>query len=173
LSTAEKTFFAPTHTLETGVLVMKNPDWVLTHGPSKHWVDAEGNFHRTGAGAKATPIAPDELPSVSKTAEGGEFGVTFAKVGDIIPAEWWRTQQMLEGGAKGVMLTREQAGVALRACAWPDSDAPCGVAGNSHDDEATFENKDKDGNCIVRVFLRRKGYVRLRIASQLYFEVVE
>src|SRR5258708_26773469 len=100
--------------------------------------------------------------------EGGVFGVTYARTGEIIPAEWYRTNQILEGGKKGVMVTREAAGAALKSCAWPDSDAPCGHAGNSHDDDATFEGKDADGNCIVKLFLRSKGYVRLRIPRTMF-----
>lgn len=170
-----ETVFAPTHTVDPlGIRVMRNPDWVIAHGPSKHWVDEEGNFHRTGVGAKAYLIEDAELPAVTKMLEEGSvFGVTYAKIGDVIPSEWWRTHHTLEGGKKGVMITREAAGAALRASAWPDSDAPCGHAGNSHDDDATFEGKDKDGNCIVKVFLRNKGYVRLRIPRILFFEVVE
>ncbi len=104
---------------------------------------------------------------------GGEFGSTYGTIGEIIPAEWWLAEYANTRSPKGVMVTREAAAVALRACAWPDSSAPCGLAGNSNDDDATFLDYDKDGNCIVKLFMRGKGFFKVKIPRTMFLEIVD
>jgi hypothetical protein len=78
----------------------------------------------------------------------------------------------LNASPKGVMVTREMAGCVLRACAYPDSDAPCGIGADSKDDEATFVGKDSEGNSIVRLFMRNKGFVTVKIPHLVFMEIV-
>lgn len=171
---AEKLEFVATHVIK-GNPVMRNPNWVHGRGVGGFWIDAEGKLYTPGQGSsKAVPLseAPKVIAATVGPTEGGEFGVTYARVGDIIPAAQYHTNA-LGVPTKGVMVTRDAAGAALRASSWPDSQAPCGHAGNSNDDEATFENKDAEGNCIVRLYMRGKGYVKIKIPRTLFFEVVE
>lgn len=171
METLEKPVFAPTHRLH-GKLVMKNPELGgKNQNPQKLWMDEEGNYYRSGVGNKAEPL--DNLPAVTMVAKGGEFGETFGKVGEIIPTEWYLAHFAQEYSPKGVMVTREAAATALRACAWPDSDAPYGSAGNSKDDDATFEGKDAEGNCLVRLFMRGCGFVMVKIPRTMFLEVVD
>lgn len=160
--------FAATHMLWNGTPVMRNPDWIPRTGTHNLWVDAEGKTH--GATPKAQPIVRENLPSVTLESQGEEFGETYGVVGEVIPAEWWKAQYRPE---KGVMVTREAAAAALRACAWPDSAAPCGHAGNSNDDDATFAGYDREGNCIVRLFMRGKGYFNVKIPRTMFLEIVD
>lgn len=164
--------FAATHVLN-GVPVMRNPNWVPRSGVNTLWVDAEGNILGSGVGRKAFPIPRHELPVATVTKQGGKFGKTYGTLGEAIPTEWWLTTYVSNHSARGVMVTREAAAAALRACAWPDSSAPCGLAGNSNDDDAAFEGMDEAGNCIVRLFMRGYGYFRVRIPKAMFLEIVD
>ena len=167
--------FAPTHNIN-GVPVMRNPDWKPGPGGggwNNMWVDDNFVPQKSGRGNKAEPYAPLSLPAVTKIAAGGEFGTTFGAVGEVVPAEWWLADYANNSSQLGVMVTREAAAAALRACAWPDSSAPCGQAGNSNDDDASFEGYDRDGNCVVRLFMRGKGYFKVKIPRALFLEIAE
>jgi len=152
---------------------MKNPDADGFRDIANFWIDAEGNTHRTGSGHKAELLTYDDLPAVTMVAKGGEFGESYGTIGQIIPTEWWLSHYAQEHASKGVMVTREAMAAALRASAWPDSDAPCGSAGNSKDDDATCDGKDAEGNCIVRLFMRGSGYFKVKIPRNLFLEVVD
>jgi hypothetical protein len=173
METLEKPVFAPTHRLH-GKLVMKNPEFAGKGFGNKErfWVDEMGAFHRTGVGHKAELLEDDQLPAVTKIEKGGEFGETFGRIGEIIPTEWYLAHYAQEHSNKGVMLTREAFGAAMRCATYPDSDSPCGSAGNSKDDDATFEGKDRDGNCIVRLFMRGSGYFLVKIPRTMFLEVM-
>lgn len=171
METLEKAFI-PSHLLH-GVPVMRNPNAL---GPSdfKHyWVDESGTVHRSGINHKAERIVKDPDPGFVADRENTSFGVAYAKIGEVIPSDWWMTHYAHARSPKGVMISREAAAAALRACAWPDSSAPCGQAGNSNDDDATFSGKDSAGNCIVRLFIRGKGYFQVKIPAAMFLEVVD
>lgn len=158
--------FAATHTLN-GVPVMRNPNW-RPGGPL--WIDEAGTAYRSGAGRKSEPIVRERLSVATMEAKGEEFGETYGVIGEVIPAEWWKTQYR---PGRGVMVTREAAAAALRACAWPDSAAPCGMGSSSNDDDATFTGYDAAGNCIVRLFMRGKGYFKVKIPRAMFLEIVD
>ena len=165
--------FAPTHILH-GVQVMRNPDFKFrVTSPKIMWVDEKGNVLPSGIGHKAIPIEVGLLSPAVMEARGEEFGVSFGAVGESIPAEWFLANYAKSHAQKGVMVTREAAAAALRACAWPDSSAPCGHAGNSNDDDATFVDYDRAGNCIVKLFMRGKGYFKVRIPKAMFLEIVD
>jgi len=174
-ATLERAFIA-THTLH-GVLVMRNPDFKFGPGgtsPRKMWVDADGNTYPSGAGNKATPLVADApMPAAIKVQQYDGFGHTHGKIGEVIPSDWYQAHYAQIKSPKGVMVTREAAAAALRASAWPDSDSPCGNAGNSKDDDAAFEGKDAEGNCIVKLFMRGKGYFKVKIPAAMFLEIVD
>lgn len=153
---------------------MRNPAWVpRVSKPQDLYVDENGKCVTMAVGRKPLLISSQELPAATKIMQGGEFGQTYGTVGEVIPAEWFLTEYARSHSQKGVMVTREAAAAALRACAWPDSAAPCGQAGNSNDDDASFVDYDAEGNCIVKLFMRGKGYFKVKIPRVMFLEVIE
>lgn len=172
--TLEKPAFTATHILD-GRLVMRNPETGKKGLPPIHqfWVDESGLTYATGVGRKASLLEGIQLSPAPVIRKGGEFGEARTLIGEIIPVEWYISRYAQEHSAHGVMVSREAVGAALRACAWPDSDSPCGSGGNSKDDDAVFEGKDADGNCIVNLFMRGKGLFKVKIPSNMFLEVVD
>lgn len=151
---------------------MRNPAWVpRVSKPQDLYVDENGKCVTMAVGRKPLPISSQELPAATKIVQGGEFGQTYGTVGEVIPAEWFLTEYAQNRSAKGVMVTREAAAAALHACAWPDSNAPCGVGSNTNDDDAAFAGYDREGNCIVKLFMRGKGYFRVKIPRTMFLEI--
>jgi hypothetical protein len=161
--------FVPTHILN-GIPVMRIFPWKFGTDP---WIDENGNTYKGTTKNKAAPIELGILHPMAQQSRDEKFGVTYGRIGEEISSEWWLSHYSHSHAEKGVMVTREAASAALRACAWPDSSAPCGQAGNSNDDDAVFVGRDEGGNCIVRLFMRGKGYFRVKIPASMFLEIVD
>lgn len=159
--------FLPTHTVD-GVPIMRNPDRT---GPSNHYVDEAGNLYH--AGVKKVAIYTPPPAAVVRIEPKKPVAVSAHPVGEVIRTDHWIVEYARAHSPNGVNVTREAAAAALRACAWPDSAAPCGHAGNSNDDDATFESYDSNGDCIVKLFMRGKGYFKVRIPQTMFLEIVD